>query len=84
MRTGRNLGILAAGIVLESRSLGYAHWPEQAWAAANPAMESRSLGYAHWPEQDWARRIMARQSRSLGYAHWPEPHALRMQAAPKV
>ena len=35
---------------LESRSLGYAHWPELSCAIFQPKQESRSLGYAHWPE----------------------------------
>ena len=35
----------------ESRSLGYAHWPELATLCEDRRDESRSLGYAHWPEQ---------------------------------
>ena len=50
MRTGRNL----AGVVMvrecESRSLGYAHWPEPVQTVGMFRVQSRSLGYAHWPE----------------------------------
>ena len=41
---------LAGGI--ESRSLGYAHWPEPSSTPAATRAQSRSLGYAHWPEQN--------------------------------
>ena len=34
----------------ESRSLGYAHWPELRPMIINKLYQSRSLGYAHWPE----------------------------------
>ena len=35
---------------LESRSLGYAHWPELGLMCVAYEEQSRSLGYAHWPE----------------------------------
>ena len=57
----------------ESRSLGYAHWPELAGRLEQECEQSRSLGYAHWPELRAGVMRMMEQSRSLGYAHWPEP-----------
>ena len=62
----------ASSLSGESRSLGYAHWPEPKLGATGTALESRSLGYAHWPELAVTPAISMRQSRSLGYAHWPE------------
>ena len=56
----------------QSRSLGYAHWPEPYCGCALGSVESRSLGYAHWPEQARQPEQLRDQSRSLGYAHWPE------------
>ena len=50
MRTGRNLRQWLHVLVGKSRSLGYAHWPEQKAGLGVPSYESRSLGYAHWPE----------------------------------
>ena len=35
----------------ESRSLGYAHWPERVALPVARTSQSRSLGYAHWPER---------------------------------
>ena len=73
MRTGRNGAVTVVLTARESRSLGYAHWPEPAppWKACRA--ESRSLGYAHWPELKARVEACAAKSRSLGYAHWPEP-----------
>ena len=59
-------------IVPQSRSLGYAHWPERACSAVSARLESRSLGYAHWPELAAIIATRKAESRSLGYAHWPE------------
>ena len=56
----------------ESRSLGYAHWPELPFDRLNTAQQSRSLGYAHWPEPFVVDLKTTDESRSLGYAHWPE------------
>ena len=56
----------------KSRSLGYAHWPEQPERKDDKTGESRSLGYAHWPELPQAESLKTAESRSLGYAHWPE------------
>ena len=58
----------------QSRSLGYAHWPELFHLYEALWMQSRSLGYAHWPEPTRSPGTRAQQSRSLGYAHWPERH----------
>ena len=57
----------------ESRSLGYAHWPEPDAARRSQTRKSRSLGYAHWPELVSTTTNGSGKSRSLGYAHWPEP-----------
>ena len=50
MRTGRNLRAQLSELHQESRSLGYAHWPELGWPQNRTKLQSRSLGYAHWPE----------------------------------
>ena len=63
----------------ESRSLGYAHWPERAAPVAPLPSQSRSLGYAHWPEQAHCVNDYAAKSRSLGYAHWPELEVGRLR-----
>ena len=56
----------------QSRSLGYAHWPEQTASTWTALAKSRSLGYAHWPERVKRPIRWLCESRSLGYAHWPE------------
>ena len=72
--TGKRYGMAPSKVALtmQSRSLGYAHWPEQAGPFAGGNGQSRSLGYAHWPEHTPAEVLQADESRSLGYAHWPE------------
>ena len=41
----------------ESRSLGYAHWPEPVEKQGFSEEQSRSLGYAHWPELQHAAEL---------------------------
>ena len=54
MRTGRNKYRINVKDAVESRSLGYAHWPEHIQIHHLDTEQSRSLGYAHWPEPlDW-------------------------------
>ncbi len=50
---------------MDSRSLGYAIWPEQAEPILSYSRDSRSLGYAIWPElEGWTRKT------SLILDHW--------------
>ena len=72
MRTGRNAAGRLDEELSQSRSLGYAHWPEPVVVSIKSSAKSRSLGYAHWPELRRARSASSLESRSLGYAHWPE------------
>ena len=72
MRTGRNRACWRLKCARESRSLGYAHWPELSARSTVREVESRSLGYAHWPERSFPHGARIHESRSLGYAHWPE------------
>ena len=67
----------------QSRSLGYAHWPERTipYDQSAGSLDHWDMRTGrNWPDQAWA----AGESRSLGYAHWPEPsvQSLRLNTAP--